>query len=1036
MPVSQNMFLGLIGTLVLAGLCRADAPAVTNASESNRIQNLSGMWKLAGDPRNEGKSRKWFESPPENAAKPVRVPGALQEALPDYHGVAWYWTVFQPKLHRKPAAVISIRFKEVDYYADVWLNGVLLGSHEGAEFPFEFKCGDALRPNADNLLVVRVINPIEEPIDGFVLGDTAHRSKFNKNYGIGALYNYGGLTQGVELIEVEPVRMVDVHAKANIKASSIKVAARVQNDSKAAANGRLTVSVRLRDSDLILSRQQRDVAATPGESEHTVDIPITQPQFWSPEDPQFYLITVDVECKAEAAACRDQRTVHCGFRELRVENGYFRLNGKRILLRGLLSENDYLCGERIKPEHLRRDLLFAKAAGFNTIRFFNGGVYPEQLDLCDEIGLMVYEESYASWYLSDPRLNSQFSNMSKMPERFDRSMLGVVRRDRNHPSIVIWGMLNETFDGPVFRHVHGSLGKLRDIDDSRIVLLSSGRWDGILSVGSLSNPGSREWEPQWGKETAGGIPAAEVNAEGKSQIKFFQGGLGEAVSMVFGDFHRYQRVPCSKQDCDFYRYHAGDARPVFLSEIGTGSLPDVVTASRQCKSSESLAETNYAAGLRKQVELLSADWTRLGMNDVYAFPEDMFVDSYRQQVRQTRLELDLIRSNPKFCGFSVTSMFDWNVGAGRWTYDRELKPGMLETLRDGWAPLRWCLFVEPGHVYAGREFELEAVLANEGTLKPGTYPAHFKVIGPTGVVWEKRIDVRAPEPPAGADAPLTINVLRERVRLDVPPGVYEFAACLERGGTPAGSRRTFYVSKEASASPQGTATVLGLDAEKIRWLQAHGITCQPWKDADPAATEAILVGDLSTVAGFGPREWSGLIAKAARGCKVVFLSPTAFKRGDNPTGWLPLANKGRCHKFNDWVYHKECVARPHPIFDGLQDKGVMDWAYYDQVIPQHLFMGLDTPDDVAAVAFATGYQDGSLGDLFRYGYASGVLFAGYRIGAGWFYLNTFPLLENLHVNPTADRMLLNIIRYAQKDVGKPLAALPSDFDVLMRKLYP
>ena len=436
------------------------------------------------------------------------------------------------------------------------------------------------------------------------------------------------------------------------------------------------------------------------------------------------------------------------------------------------------------------------------------------------------------------------------------------------------------------------------------------------------------------------------------------------------------------------------------------------------------------------MELLTADWNRFGMNDVYAFPEDLFVDSYRQQVRQTRLELDLIRSNPKLCGFSITSMVDWNTGAGRWTYDRELKTGMLETLRDGWAPLRWCLFVEPGHVYTRREFELEAVLANEGTLKPGTYTAHFKVFGQSGVVWEKRVELCAPQAPAGADAPLTINVLRQRVKLDVPPGAYEFAASLEGGGSPAGGRRKFYVSEAASAAPQCEVTVLGLREDMVRRLQSHGITCRPWNNADPTATEAILVGDLSATAGFGLREWSVLMGKATRGCKVVFLSPLAFKRGDNSTGWLPLANKGRCYQFMDWVYHKECVAKAHPVFDGLQGKGVMDWEYYGQVIPQYLFTGQDTPDDVAAAAFATGYQDGTLGETFRQGYASGLLFAGYRFGSGWFYLNTFPLLENLDANPTADRMLINIIRYAQKDLGKPLAALPGDFDALLSKLYP
>jgi len=80
---------------------------------------------------------------------------------------------------------------------------------------------------------------------------------------------------------------------------------------------------------------------------------------------------------------------------------------------------------------------------------------------------MVYEEPYASWCL-EPRRNG---------ERYDASLLGMVRRDRNHPSVVIWGLLNETPDGPVFRHAASVLPALRRLDDSRMVMLNSGRWD-------------------------------------------------------------------------------------------------------------------------------------------------------------------------------------------------------------------------------------------------------------------------------------------------------------------------------------------------------------------------------------------------------------------------------------------------------------------------------------------------------------------------------------------------------------------------------
>ena len=68
---------------------------------------------------------------------------------------------------------------------------------------------------------------------------------------------------------------------------------------------------------------------------------------------------------------------------------------------------------------------------------------PYQLDLCDEIGLMVYNESFASQGLD---------STARMFQRFDRTQLEMVRRDRNHPSVIIWGLLNETSDGAIFRH--------------------------------------------------------------------------------------------------------------------------------------------------------------------------------------------------------------------------------------------------------------------------------------------------------------------------------------------------------------------------------------------------------------------------------------------------------------------------------------------------------------------------------------------------------------------------------------------------------
>jgi len=138
-------------------------------------------------------------------------------------------------------------------------------------------------------------------------------------------------------------------------------------------------------------------------------------------------------------------------------------------------------------------------------------------------------------------------------------------------------------------------------------------------------------------------------------------------------------------------------------------------------------------------------------------------------------------------------------------------------------------------------------------------------------------------------------------------------------------------------------------------------------------------------------------------------------------GWLPLANKGHCYRFGDWLYHKECVAKEHPVFEGLQGKGILDWYYYGPVIPHFLFDGQDTPREVIAAAFATGYP-------IPGGYASGVLLGSYQFGEGRFIVNTFPVMENAEGHPAAGRLLLNMIKYAGGFTAKPLAGLPSDFD--------
>jgi hypothetical protein len=166
----------------------------------------------------------------------------------------------------------------------------------------------------------------------------------------------------------------------------------------------------------------------------------------------------------------------------------------------------------------------------------------------------------------------------------------------------------------------------------------------------------------------------------------------------------------------------------------------------------------------------------------------------------------------------------------------------------------------------------------------------------------------------------------------------------------------------------------------------------------------------------------------ARGCTVVFLNARAFKEGEEETDtwrWLPLENKGKTRKFWDWLYHKECVAKEHPLFEGLQSRGIMDWDYYDQVIPVMIFENLDTPDDVAAASWAAGY-------CTETGYICGIQLATYNFGEGRFVLNTMQILEYLGKHPTADRLMLNLIKYA-RSTGS-LTGLPGDMDARLKAI--
>jgi len=930
---------------------------------------------VAADPGNAGREQGWWKTALPDA-KPARVPGIFQESLPGYHGVAWYTCEFSAPKNPYAGGRCLIRFHAVDYLAEVWVNDKAVGGHEGGETPFTLDVTDALKAEGPNRLTVRVLNPKAEPIDGIVLGETAHRNKVPSGIGVGGSYNSGGITEPVEVFWTPAVRIDDVFVRPDWQTGKVKVQATLTNAGAGTAEARieLIIAPAFGNEPVASLTLQHEVPA--GTAPLLCEMTVARHRLWQPDDPYLYRLTT----RATAGENKDvsENSTRFGFRELRVDKGYFHLNGKRIFLKSSHTGNHCPFGAVLPPDSapdlLRKDLLYMKSCGFNTIRFIAGIAHPYQLDLADEIGLMVYEENLSSWLLGES---------PKMGERFDANLREMLLRDRNHPSVVIFGLVNEMGNGALARHAQGSLGLLRSLDDSRLVLQQSGRWDGQYNVGSVCNPGGTQWEYMWGVENADYQGTAKNGPWGG----YFEGA---------GDAHVYPGTPHTPAIEAGIRNLGKDSKPVFLSEYGIGSLMNAIREMRQYEQHGANPEWDDTRFFKQTEEKLTADWVRLGFDGVYAYPEEMLRASLAMHCRQRTLGFNLIRSNPKICGYNLTGLLDHGyTGEGLWTFWREFKPGIMDTLQDGWSPLRWCLFAAPMNVHAGRPVKLEAVLANEDVLAPGNYPAWLRVLGPNGVVWEKKLDVVIPKPAEGEDGPLAVPVLAEEVTLTGPAGEYTLFATLEHGGAPTGGRLTFHVSEVPQSPAQTSVSTLGIEAPVQEWLKAHGV-------AVVENSRIVLVGELK------PEQRESLMQRINQGATAVFLNPGAFKDGDDETALLPVKNKGRLTHFSDWLYHKECVAKRHSLFAGMPAPGIMDWDYYGPVISNLFFEGQDTPDDTAAAAFAVCHS--SRPD----GYAAGVMLGTYKVGAGRIVLNTFNILDNVGKHPAADRLLLNLVEYAGK----------------------
>ncbi len=537
---------------------------------------------------------------------------------------------------------------------------------------------------------------------------------------------------------------------------------------------------------------------------------------------------------------------------------------------------------------------------------------------------------------------------------------------------------------------YGYLPAAEKPNPAAFVVLDKSESETKTGIGSLSNPGSAEWED------------------------------------VLDDQHPYRRVPQLAGDISFLRTVGNPPKPYFISEYGIGSanhLPRLVRLYQQYNG----AHTEDYAMLNSYLGQFMNDWQNWKMQEAFANPEDYFDQSLARMAEQRLQGWNAIRANPNIVAHSMTGTVDQGTPScaeGLTTAFRELKPGTVDALFDGTAKLRLCLFVEPVNLYRGSAVQLDAVLANEDALKPGKYPVRLQVVGPNNEpVYDKTIEVEVPGLQDGKEPPFAITFSSEKISVDGPSGKYRFLANMQSGGAPAGGRAVFYVTDPADMPAVGKEVVLwGDDGELEQWLQARGIKTRKFDPAVADQRQLILVSGQPQAPG-GAEAFRDLATRIARGSSVVFLVPSVFKDGDNSTRWVPLKNKGSIGGISRWLYLADDWAKKHPIFDGLQSGALLDFTIYRELIPNEVWYSQEIPAEAV-----TGSICASLG------YSSALTLTVQKLGAGQFILNTLWIRGNLGSIPPAERLLRNMLNYAARDIDKPVADLPADFEEQLKAM--
>ena len=357
----------------------------------------------------------------------IEYPGETGK-LP-WWGVAWYRKHFNV-----PASDQGRRFSlEIDgamAYANVWLNGQYVGGWPYGYSSWQVDLTPHLKYGAENVLAIRLDNP-------------PNSSRW---------YPGGGIYRNVWLVKAGPVHVEHwgtyvTTPEVSDTAATVKIQVQVKNESDAES----AVSVKNEIFELepkggkgrAVASLTTEGVKIPAHTPKATQAAITfkNPKLWSIEKPQRYLLVTSIVQNGTEV---DSYETPFGIRTIKFtsEDG-FHLNGKRVPLNGVCDHHDLgALGSAINTRALERQVELLKEMGCNAIRTSHNPPAPDLLDVCDRLGMVVMDECFDCWKRGKTK-NDYHLIFDDWHEKDWRAQL---RRDRNHPCVVLWSIGNEIPD--------------------------------------------------------------------------------------------------------------------------------------------------------------------------------------------------------------------------------------------------------------------------------------------------------------------------------------------------------------------------------------------------------------------------------------------------------------------------------------------------------------------------------------------------------------------------------------------------------------